>query len=247
MTDRSHWILVVGYGSIGRRHFRSLQSLGHDDVRLLRTSEPRPGAFESPPGVKVYHCLADALADGPSLVVVANPTSLHADAAAAALKAGANVLLEKPVAGDMKAAQKIVAAQKDSPATVSMAYCFRYHMLYRQLYDAVKGGRLGRVFHAHTWQAGDLPSWHPWEDYHASYAARAELGAFDKFTIDSSRVIAQSAETNLTASISQIFDADIAVETANFIKAQILSSATVASLRITSERRSLVHDLLAAI
>ena len=77
--------------------------------------------------------------------------------------------------------------------------------------------------------------------------ARAELGAFDKFTIDSSRVIAQSAETNLTAAISQIFDADIAVETANFIKAQILSSATVASLRITSERRSLVHDLLAAI
>lgn len=184
MTDRSHWILVVGYGSIGRRHFRSLQSLGCDDVRLLRTGEPRPGAFESPPGVKVYHCLADALADGPWLVVVANPTSLHADAAAAALKAGANVLLEKPVAGDMKSAQKILAAQKDSPAAVSMAYCFRYHMLYRQLHDAVKSGRLGRVFHAHTWQASYLPSWHPWEDYHASYAARAELGGGVVRTLD---------------------------------------------------------------
>lgn len=184
MTDASHWILVVGYGSIGRRHFRNLQSLGHDDVRLLRTSGPRPGAFESPPGVKVYHSLADALADGPWLVVVANPTSLHADTAAAALKAGANVLVEKPVAGDMKSARKILAAQKDSPAMVSVAYCFRYHMLYRQLHDAVKGGRLGRVFHAHTWQASYLPSWHPWEDYHASYAARAELGGGVVRTLD---------------------------------------------------------------
>ncbi len=184
MTDASHWILVVGYGSIGRRHFQNLRSLGHDDVRLLRTSKPRPGAFESPSGVKVYDRPGEALADGPSLVVVANPTSLHADAAVAALEAGANVLLEKPVSADMASAQKIVAAEKDSPATVSVAYCFRYHPLYRKLHDAVKGGRLGRVFHARTWQASYLPSWHPWEDHHTSYAARADLGGGVVRTLD---------------------------------------------------------------
>ena len=169
---------------MGRRHFQNIRSLGHDDVRLLRTGGPRPGAFESPADTKVYHDLDEALADGPSLAVVANPTSLHADVAAAALKAGANVLLEKPIAGDMESAEKILAAEKGSPATVSVAYCFRYHPLYRKLHDAVKGGRLGRIFHAHTWQASYLSSWHPWEDYHTSYAARADLGGGVVRTLD---------------------------------------------------------------
>ena len=77
--------------------------------------------------------------------------------------------------------------------------------------------------------------------------ARAELGAFDKFTIDSSIAIAQSAQVNLSSAISEIFDADIAVEAANLIKSQILVDATISSLQSSNQRRSLITDLLGTI
>lgn len=100
MNIHDDWFLVVGYGSTGRRHFQNLLKLGFKDVRLLRSGTGRVGAFESPVDVKVYTELEDALMDRPSVVVVANPTSLHVPIAKAALESGACVFLEKPVSAD---------------------------------------------------------------------------------------------------------------------------------------------------
>ncbi|MCE5327997.1 MAG: Gfo/Idh/MocA family oxidoreductase [Planctomycetaceae bacterium] len=177
------WVLVAGYGSIGRRHFRNLQALGCSDVRLLR-GRARAGSFESPDNAKVYTDLSQALADKPVAVIVANPTSLHVSVAVAALQAGAHVVLEKPVAADLQAAAALVDAARTSRGHCSMAYCFRYHPLYRKVHDVVTSGRIGRAFHAHTWQGSFLPSWHPWEDYHESYAARSDMGGGVIRTLD---------------------------------------------------------------
>ena len=50
--------------------------------------------------------------------------------------------------------------------------------------EAVAEGRIGRPFHARTWQASYLPGWHPWEDYRTSYAAREDLGGGVVRTLD---------------------------------------------------------------
>jgi len=183
-TEEKDWILVVGYGSIGRRHYRNLLSLGRSDVRLLRTHWDRPGAFADPDGVVVYREQSAALADKPGVVIVCNPTSLHAATARAALAGDASVLLEKPVSGDLDSGRQLLADADRLGGPVSMAYCFRYHPLYRALREALAAGRLGRVFHASTWQASFLPDWHPWEDYRTSYAARADLGGGVVRTLD---------------------------------------------------------------
>ncbi len=178
------WTLICGYGSIGRRHYQNLRRLGCADVRLLRSGPARDGRFDTPDGVAAYADLAVALADRPTVVIVANPTSLHARTARAALAAGASVLLEKPVASDLDSARSLQASATAARGACGVAYCFRYHPLYRALKDAVTAGRLGRVFHARSWQAGYLPAWHPWEDYRTSYAARTDLGGGVVRTLD---------------------------------------------------------------
>ena len=75
--------------------------------------------------------------------------------------------------------------------------------------------------------------------------ARAEIGAFQRTTIDSSRSVIQDTLTNYNSAISQIADADIAAETAELVKAEIQVRAGIAALSITNERRSLIADLLA--
>jgi predicted dehydrogenase len=184
MNIHDDWFLVVGYGSIGRRHFQNLLKLGFKDVRLLRSGTGRVGAFENPVDVKVYTELEDALMDRPSVVVVANPTSLHVPIAKAALESSACVFLEKPVSADLDSARSLHAVEAETHGVCAIGYCYRYHPLYRQLYDTVKQDRLGRIFHACSWWASYLPYWHPWEDYRSGYAARADLGGGVIGTLD---------------------------------------------------------------
>lgn len=180
----SGWILIAGYGSIGRRHYRNLNALGYDDVRLLRSGRRPPEGFETPPDTIAYDDLHDALDDGPEVVVVSNPSALHVPVTRAAVRAGACVLLEKPVCSNLEEARKLLVDVRAADGVCSMAYSFRYHPLYSQLAAMVREGRLGRVFHAHAWQAGYLPSWHPWENYRESYAAREDLGGGVVRTLD---------------------------------------------------------------
>lgn len=180
----SDWILIAGYGSIGRRHFRNLKSMGYGDVRLVRSGRKPTEGFETPSDTFAYENLESALADGPRMVVVANPTSLHVDVARAAMLAGASVLLEKPVCTSVDEARELEAEVFAANGICSMAYCFRYHPLYAALADLVHAGRLGRVFHLHTWQASFLPDWHPWENYLEGYAARSDLGGGVVRTLD---------------------------------------------------------------
>ena len=178
------WILIAGYGSIGRRHFRNLKTLGYEDVRLLRSGRTPPEGFETPLNTFAYRDLETALADRPEVVIVANPSSLHAAVTRASVRAGACVLLEKPVCATVEDALELEVDVRAASGVCSMAYCFRYHPLYGALAGWARDGDLGRIFHVHAWQAGFLPSWHPWEDYRESYAARESLGGGVVRTLD---------------------------------------------------------------
>jgi predicted dehydrogenase len=89
--------LLVGYGSIGRRHLTNLHGLGVTDWAVVHTgSGTLP--FEPPCPVRAYRDLASALqAEAPAFAVVANPTALHLPSGRAGLGPGWGLLLEKPV------------------------------------------------------------------------------------------------------------------------------------------------------
>ena len=137
MKSSNRWFLVVGYGSIGRRHYQNLLKLGYNDIRLLRSQIQKKGSFESPEGVKVYTSLDEALSDRPWVVIVSNPTSLHMTATKKALESGAFVILEKPVCTEFHEAELLYKIESTSESFCSMGYCYRYHPLYKKLYDSV--------------------------------------------------------------------------------------------------------------
>lgn len=68
-------ILIAGLGSVGRRHYRNLCTLGWDGVRFSRTGTSTLTDCEV--GAAVEHDLAAALARQPLAVVVANPSAPH--------------------------------------------------------------------------------------------------------------------------------------------------------------------------
>lgn len=177
-------VAIVGYGSIGRRHYENLGRLGVQQRMLVRTTPRRPGSFADPPDATIYSDLAQLTADQPDLAIVANPTSLHVETARAIIAAGVPVLIEKPLGHDLAQAEALVHDAAARQAAAGMAYPLRYHPAYRLARDYIVQRQLGRILYAKAWFESYLPDWHPWEDYHASYAARRELGGGAALTLD---------------------------------------------------------------
>lgn len=168
--------LLVGYGSIGRRHLGNLHGLGVDDWAVVRTGRGTL-PFEPPCPVRTYADLDEALAtEHPDFAVVANPTSLHVATARRCVDAGCAVLLEKPVSHDLGGVDDLRAAVADRGVGVAVAFQFRYHPALEQIRDLVADRVLGPALHAHLDWGEYLPDWHPWEDWRASHASRRDLG-----------------------------------------------------------------------
>lgn len=168
--------LIAGLGSIGRRHFRNLLSLGEKDIVLLRSHRATLSDDELA-GYPVETDIHEALKKHkPDAVIVANPTSLHLDVAIPAAEAGCHILLEKPVSDSLERLDALQQAAQKSGSKILVGFQFRYHPTLNQARELIRSNALGKVLTVHAHWGEYLPQWHPWEDYRQSYAARADLG-----------------------------------------------------------------------
>ena len=175
--------LLVGYGSIGRRHLTNLYSLGVTDWALVHTGQGTL-PLELPCAARIYSDLAKALEkEVPSFAVIANPTSLHVHAALACTNAGCGLLVEKPISHSLDGMGELEAATTALGTKVLVGFQFRFHPALMRIRDLLRSGSMGAPLHAQVIWAEHLPSWHPWEDWRTGYAARAELGGGVHHTI----------------------------------------------------------------
>ena len=168
-------ILIVGLGSVGRRHLRNLVALGQTDLVLLRSGRSTL-PDEELKGYRVVGNLADALQARPDAAVIATPTSLHLETAIPLARAGCHLLLEKPVSHTMDGVSELRAAVAKGRGQVMVAYQYRHHPGLQAVRQWLKDGAVGRSLVAHAHYGDFLPGWHPWEDYRQAYSARAALG-----------------------------------------------------------------------
>lgn len=168
--------LIAGLGSIGRRHFRNLISLGEKDIILLRTRKATLPDDELA-GYPVETDLQEALKKHqPDAVIVSNPTAFHLDVAIPAAETGCAILLEKPISHSMERLDQLEKAVRKSGAKILVAFQFRFHPGLFRAKQLIETGEIGRIISAHVHFGEYLPAWHPWEDYRQGYAARADMG-----------------------------------------------------------------------
>jgi predicted dehydrogenase len=148
-------IFVVGVGSIGRRHLANARALGHD-VEGGR--------------------LREAVDFVPDALVIASPTSAHAEALEWAVERRVHAYVEKPIAAASAGVAESLDAADDAGLTIAVGYNLRFHPAIEAIRDAVLTGGIGQLLSVRAEVGSYLPDWHPEEDYRGSYAARAELG-----------------------------------------------------------------------
>ena len=92
-------------------------------------------------------------------VDIALPTYLHAEYACKAMRAGVNVLCEKPMALDPAQCQTMIDTAKETGKRLMIAQCLRFWPAYETLKTYVADGTFGRVKCAYFARHGGSPTW----------------------------------------------------------------------------------------
>jgi predicted dehydrogenase len=169
-------LLVVGCGSIGKRHLRNLQRLGETDLIACDVRKDRRTEVFQQLGVPTVEDVTPVLGDGVQGVLVCTPTSLHTEYARRALRAGAHVFIEKPIAHSLDGLDELLALAERSKRTICVGCNFRFERGMRHVKRLLDDGAIGRPLGVRAVFGQYLPDWHPWEDYRQGYSARRELG-----------------------------------------------------------------------
>ena len=153
-------VAVVGAGSIGQRHQRLLQELGHEVVVVSKSSKSAK-----------YKSLTDALAqENFEYVVLASPTSQHF--------ADLRVLIEKNFIGSVLVEKPIFdRSEKLKPNRfrfLAVGYNLRFHPAIIWLQETLP--QLGALSSVNFYVGQYLPTWRPDSDYRTSSSAKTDSG-----------------------------------------------------------------------
>jgi predicted dehydrogenase len=168
--------LVIGCGSIGRRHAGLLRDLGTRRIIVHDPDTARMSDLAAAVGAEVATTLDEAYDRGVDAVVVCAPTSHHLALASQALARDCHVFVEKPLAASTAGVPEFLEMVAHRKRALMVGYNLRFDPLLEHLRQLIQSGRIGRVVSARLHFGSYLPWRHPWEDYRAGYGARRELG-----------------------------------------------------------------------
>jgi predicted dehydrogenase len=143
---------VTGYGRIHLDELKGLVSARKAELTAATVINPEDApeqmAWLRQTGAEIfpdYREMLDRLGDQLDLCCIPTAISMHRPMVEAALSAGANVLVEKPLAGCPEDARAIVEAGERAGRFVAVGFQAVWSPLTGLLLDAIHGGTLGRV------------------------------------------------------------------------------------------------------
>jgi predicted dehydrogenase len=170
-------ILILGSGSVGKRHARNLSSLGCEiscfdprEDRIRELAEETPVKVSSTDINQVFSIMD---LDG---VVVGSPTAFHPGQTISSLELGLPVLLEKPPSMALAETQKMRDASRKTGVPVLLGYTWRWWPPLLRVRELLDSGRIGRVLHVQFHMSAHLADWHPWEPYQEFFMSSKEQG-----------------------------------------------------------------------
>ena len=145
---------------MGKNHARVYSEL--PEANLVAVSDANPATAEAIGktfGAAAYSDYRELLEkEKPEAVNVAVPTALHEQVVTDVLNAGANVLVEKPIAATIEEGQRLIALAKQKNLKLQVGHIVRFNPAIQELKKRLNAGELGRIYQVFCRRAGPFPA-----------------------------------------------------------------------------------------
>jgi predicted dehydrogenase len=175
-------VLVIGYGSIGKRHVDNLLKLRQIDQIIVCSNHL--DSFQNHPEkeklklVRSLEELSPMMSNGRQFdfAIVANETYKHIETANVLANSGVHLFIEKPLSHSVKDAISLKKIAENKNIKIFIAYNFRFLRAIQYIKNQISSGVIGSLYFTGIEVGQYLPAWRPLSDYRESYSARKEQG-----------------------------------------------------------------------
>ncbi len=136
---------IIGCGKVGHLHAAALSRIDESEFTAVwsRTFE-RAQAFAEQYGVKAYPDIEEMITDaGIQAVTIGTPHPNHAESAIKAVRSGAHVLIEKPMASSLSDCDAMLNGAKEANIKVGIISQRRFYKPCQRIHAAIDAGKLG--------------------------------------------------------------------------------------------------------
>ena len=167
-------ILIVGLGSIGKRHLRlARELLPYSKIAVLRHKIE----LTIPEGADyIFSTTAEAVGFLPQVAVISNPASFHLSIAIPLAEAGVHLLIEKPLSSLIKGATELLDACQKARTILAIGYNLRFLLSLQKFKSILDDKMIGDVWSVRSEIGQFLPSWRTNSDYRQGVSAQHALG-----------------------------------------------------------------------
>ena len=148
-------IALVGVGRRGKAFLHTIPRIGHNLVALCDVDRTRAEeSSKKVPRARTYQDfrkMLDAMDRQIDAVVVATPDHVHAAVAAAAMKQGKHVYVEKPMAHDVAEARALRQIARRYAVATQMGNQGMAADSFRRTLELIQEGAVGEIREAHLW------------------------------------------------------------------------------------------------
>ncbi|MGD2179783.1 Gfo/Idh/MocA family protein [Lusitaniella coriacea] len=169
--------ILIGAGSIGQRHLRNLQALGHEIVAVADPSLEKLTEIKShiADGLLTQD-ENEALEQKADAALICSPTIFHLKQSQAAIRKGLHVFIEKPLSHTLEGTEEIVTEADITKRVVLVGCNLRFFPSLRLVKQLLGEGRIGKPLSVQAKLGYYLPHWRPGTDYRTGYGAKQVAG-----------------------------------------------------------------------
>jgi UDP-N-acetyl-2-amino-2-deoxyglucuronate dehydrogenase len=137
---------IVGTGKVGHLHAAALVNLPESEfTAVCNVNFAGAQVFAEQYGVKAYRDVEEMVAEGGvEAVTVCTPHPLHAEPTVKAARAGAHVIVEKPLASSLEDCDAMIGAAREAGVKLAMISQRRLYAPVQRIKRAIEDGKLGR-------------------------------------------------------------------------------------------------------
>ena len=178
-------IAIIGTGGISNSHVRAYKQM--EDIEIVAGADIVPGKarealdrWELPNAEAFEDTQAMLHKIKPDAVSVCTYNTAHAVCAIAAMRAGAHVLLEKPMTVTLEDAQELRRVEKETGKILTIGFQPRYDERMQKIKEVVQSGKLGQIYYVQTGggRRRGIPGSTFIEERYAGVGALADIGCY---------------------------------------------------------------------
>lgn len=171
-------ILVIGCGSIGKRHIRNLKSISKN-IEIFSFDKKKENLklveekYKAVPITNLSETISKEKFHG---ALICTPPSSHIEFAKKLIKYNIPLFIEKPLSHNFQRIDNFAREIKRKKIPILVGYNLHFHpgvILVKQL---IKKNKIGNILSVRIDAGQHLPDWHPKENYRKMYTARKDLG-----------------------------------------------------------------------